>query len=50
MYQSNFDFLANMGLIPANFTWSNVDGGMGFVGAISTYSLDPIDIRKDFQK
>lgn len=50
MYQSNFDFLANMGLIPANFTWSNVDGGMGFVGAISTYSLDPIDITKDFQK
>ena len=33
LYQSNFDFLANMGLIPANFTWSNVSGGMGYVGA-----------------
>lgn len=50
LYQSNFDFLANMGLIPANFTWSNVDGGMGFVGAISTYSLDPIEITEYFQK
>lgn len=50
LYQSNFDFLANMGLIPANFTWSNVEGGMGFVGAISSYSLDPIVIQEDFQK
>ncbi|MBQ9702525.1 MAG: DUF4249 family protein [Bacteroidales bacterium] len=32
LYQSNFDFLSNMGLTPANFTYSNVDGGLGFVG------------------
>ena len=50
LYQSNFDFLANMGLIPANFTWSNVEGGMGFVGAISSYSPDPIDFTEYFQK
>ena len=50
LYQSNFDFLANMGLIPANFTWSNVEGGMGFVGAISMYTLDPIEISEYFQK
>lgn len=34
LYQSNFDFLANMGLTPANFTWSNVRGGLGFVGTL----------------
>lgn len=50
LYQSNFDFLANMGLIPANFTWSNVEGGMGFVGAISSFSPDPIEIKEYFQK
>lgn len=50
LYQSNFDFLANMGLVPANFTWSNVEGGMGFVGAISTVTLDPIDFTEYFQK
>ena len=33
LYQSNFDFLSNMGLIPANFTYTNVEGGLGFVGA-----------------
>ena len=32
LYQSNFDFLSNMGLTPANFTYTNVDGGLGFVG------------------
>ncbi len=50
LYQSNFDFLANMGLIPANFTWSNVDGGMGFVGAITSCYLEPIEITEYFQK
>lgn len=50
LYQSNFDFLANMGLVPANFTWSNVEGGMGFVGAIHWCSLDPIVITEFFQK
>ncbi len=42
LYQSNFDFLANMGLIPANFTWSNVQGGLGFVGAASAVELGPL--------
>lgn len=50
LFQSNFDFLANMGLVPANFTWSNVEGGMGFVGAIHWYNLDPIEITEFFQK
>lgn len=39
LYQSNFDFLANMGLVPANFTWSNVTGGLGFVGAAASTNL-----------
>lgn len=42
LYQSNFDFLANMGLVPANFTWSNVEGGLGFVGAVSYTSVGPL--------
>ncbi len=42
LYQSNFDFLANMGLVPANFTWSNVEGGLGFVGAVSYSSVGPL--------
>lgn len=41
LFQSNFDFLSNMGLIPANFTWSNVKGGLGFVGAVSSITLGP---------
>lgn len=41
LYQSNFDFLANMGLIPANFTWSNLDGGLGFVGALQGAAAGP---------
>lgn len=34
LYQSNFDFLSNMGLTPANFTWSNVEGGLGYAGYV----------------
>lgn len=41
LFQSNFDFLANMGLIPANFTWSNVHGGLGFVGAVTSTTMGP---------
>ena len=41
MFQSNFDFLSNMGLIPANFTWSNVKGGLGLVGAVSSVTMGP---------
>lgn len=45
LYQSNFDFLSNMGFTPANFTWSNVDGGLGFVGALSEVYIGPIEIK-----
>ena len=45
LYQSNFDFLSNMGLIPANFTWSNVEGGLGFVGAVSQHTVGPFAIE-----
>jgi len=47
MFQSNFDFLANMGLIPANFTWSNVEGGLGFVGAANSTTLGPYEFPKE---
>lgn len=47
MFQSNFDFLANMGLIPANFTWSNVEGGLGFVGAVNSTTLGPFEFPKE---
>ena len=47
LYQSNFDFLSNMGLTPANFTWSNVSGGLGFVGARATVQLPVIEISKE---
>ena len=40
LYQSNFDFLSNMGLTPANFTYSNVSGGLGMVGAVGRDSID----------
>lgn len=33
-YKSKTDFLAQMGLAPAQFAWSNVRGGFGFCGAI----------------
>lgn len=45
LYQSNFDFLSNMGFTPANFTWSNVEGGLGFVGAISGVWIGPLEIN-----
>ena len=48
LYQSNFDFLSNMGFTPANFTWSNVTGGLGFVGAITTYRLSVLEIPDEF--
>ena len=45
-YQSNFDFLSNMGLTPANFTYSNIRGGIGLIGAISTTRTEPFIIEK----
>ena len=47
LYQSNFDFLSNMGLTPANFTWSNVKGGLGFVGSIATCRLGVLEIPQE---
>ena len=44
-YQSNFDFLANMGLIPANFTWSNIRDGIGMIGAVSSIESAPYIIE-----
>jgi len=39
LYLCQLDFLANMGLIPANFTYSNVEGGLGIVGALAGTSV-----------
>ena len=36
LYASNFDILSNMGMIPANFTYGNIAGGLGAIGAAST--------------
>ena len=47
LFQSNFDFLANMGLIPANFCWTNLSGGMGFVGAVSSTSWGPVEFQQE---
>lgn len=46
MYKSSSDFLAMMGLAPAQFAWSNVRGGFGFCGAYSSlsYSFKEEDI------
>ncbi len=49
LYQSNFDFLSNMGLTPANFTYTNVTGGMGFVGsAIPAVSPELVMVKRLF--
>lgn len=34
-YRSRSDFMAMMGLAPANFAWSNIKGGFGVCGAMS---------------
>lgn len=49
LYQSNFDFLSNMGLTPANFTYSNVAGGLGFVGSASASSASKLVIEKSLK-
>ena len=46
-YQSNFDFLSNMGLTPANFTYSNIRGGIGLIGAISTTRTEPFMLETE---
>lgn len=35
LYKSKRDFLAQMGLAPAQFAWSNMDSGFGFCGAVN---------------
>lgn len=35
-YKSQSDFLAMMGLAPAQFAWSNISGGFGVCGAVSS--------------
>ncbi|MBO4263372.1 MAG: DUF4249 domain-containing protein [Bacteroidales bacterium] len=40
LYGSQFDFLSNMGLIPPNFTYSNVKDGLGVVGALAGTETD----------
>lgn len=37
-HKSRSDFLARMGLAPAQFAWSNVNGGFGLCGAINPIS------------
>lgn len=39
-YKSRSDFLAMMGLAPANFAWSNVKGGFGVCAAINGIQTD----------
>ena len=43
-YRSRTDFLALMGLAPAQFAWSNVNGGFGFCGAVSNKSTIEIPL------
>ncbi len=37
-YKSNTDFMAMMGMAPANFAWSNVEGGFGVCAAVGLWS------------
>lgn len=37
-YKSNTDFMAMMGMAPANFAWSNVEGGFGVCAATGEWS------------
>lgn len=50
LFQSNFDFLSNMGLTPANFTYSNLSGGLGVVGALSSSTVGPLEVVKEIVK
>ena len=49
LFQSNFDFLSNMGLTPANFTYTNVEGGLGFVGAECRAVSDIVTITETIE-
>ncbi|MBQ0077305.1 MAG: DUF4249 family protein [Bacteroidales bacterium] len=39
-YMKSLDFLSNLGLTPPNFTYTNIDGGLGYIGAISLAETD----------
>ena len=39
-YLGNFDMLSNFGVSPPNFTYSNIRGGIGITGAMSS-SITP---------
>lgn len=40
LYKSTGDVLATLGLAPPQFAWSNIEGGMGFCGALATIETD----------
>ena len=46
-FMSNFDILANMGLIPANFTYTNIKNGLGNLGGLSYVETDWIVLEKE---
>lgn len=46
-FLSNFDILANMGLIPANFTYTNVENGLGNLGGLSYVETDWMLLEKE---
>ncbi len=39
-YMKELDFLSNLGLTPPNFTYTNIDGGLGYIGAVSLAQTD----------
>ena len=46
-YLMNFNMLSNFGLSPPNFTYTNVSGGVGIVGGISSYKTVWFDVPKN---
>ena len=46
-YLMNFNMLSNFGVTPPNFTYSNVLGGIGIVGALSRIASGPIPDPED---
>ena len=47
-YLENFNILANFGVTPPNFTYSNVSGGIGIVGGVSrcVFKIDDPENKK----
>ena len=42
-YKSGSDILATLGLAPPQFAWSNIEGGMGVCGAITSTETDWVE-------